>query len=110
MPAKFEVKKSRNHKFYFNLLSANGEIVLTSQMYANRPSCIKGIKSVQSNARSKDRYQEKKAKTGREMFVLKAGNNRVIGTSQLYKNKSALNSGVKAVMKNGVAKKIENKY
>ncbi len=110
MPAKFEVKKSRNRKFYFNLLSGNGEIVLTSQMYANRSSCIKGIKSVQTNARSKDRYQSRKAKSGREMFVLKAGNHRVIGTSQLYKNKSALNSGIKAVMKNGAAKKIESRY
>ena len=46
----FELLKSKNHKFYFNILAANGEIVGTSQMYTAKRSAQKGIASVQANA------------------------------------------------------------
>jgi len=64
MPAKFQVKKARNGKFYFNYLAANGEIVLTSQMYASKVTAKKGIASVQNNAADLDQFEEKKNKKG----------------------------------------------
>ena len=33
MAARFELKKTRNEKFVFNLLAANGQVVLTSETY-----------------------------------------------------------------------------
>jgi uncharacterized protein len=33
MAGKFELKKSKNGKTFFNLLASNGQIILTSEMY-----------------------------------------------------------------------------
>jgi len=46
----FELKKSTNGKFHFNLHAANGQIVAQSQMYESKASAQNGIKSVQTNA------------------------------------------------------------
>ncbi len=43
MPSKFQIQKSKNGKFFFHLLSANGEVILTSQMYSSRETAKKGI-------------------------------------------------------------------
>ena len=50
MPSKFQIKKAKNGKQFFNLLASNGEVILTSQMYASKATAKKGIASVQSNA------------------------------------------------------------
>ena len=34
MAAKFEIKKSANEQFMFNLKAANGEVILTSETYS----------------------------------------------------------------------------
>ncbi|UZO81538.1 YegP family protein [Aquimarina sp. ERC-38] len=49
--AKFEIKKSTNGKFYFNLRSkSNGEIIATSEMYNSKQSCKDGISAVKRDA------------------------------------------------------------
>jgi uncharacterized protein YegP (UPF0339 family) len=50
MSAKFVLKRNANGKFHFNLQSANGEIIATSQQYESRMSAEKGIESVRLNA------------------------------------------------------------
>ena len=48
---KFEIKKSTNGKFYFNLRSkGNGEIIATSEMYNSKQSCKNGIEAVKRDA------------------------------------------------------------
>ena len=48
---KFEIKKSSNDKFYFNLKSkGNGEIIATSEMYNSKQSCKNGIAAVKRDA------------------------------------------------------------
>ena len=46
----FEIKKSKNHKFYFVYKAKNGEIVCTSEMYESKQSCKKGIGAVNRSA------------------------------------------------------------
>jgi len=46
----FELKKSSNGKFHFNLHAANGQIIAQSQQYASKASALNGIKSIQTNA------------------------------------------------------------
>lgn len=101
MAAQFELKTSRNGKHFFNLLAANGEIILTSQMYASRAGANKGIASVRSNAGNVDRFERRQGKNGKSHFVIKSGNHRVIGTSQTYSSKAKMENGIKSVMKNG---------
>jgi uncharacterized protein YegP (UPF0339 family) len=100
MPAKFQVKKARNGKFYFNYLAANGEIVLTSQMYASKATAKKGIASVQNNATDMDQIEANTNKKGEHYFVLKAKNQQVIGTSEGYAGRTGMKNGMKSVSKN----------
>ena len=48
--AKYDRKKSKNEKFYFNLKATNGQIIGTSEMYESSAGCENGIESVKKNA------------------------------------------------------------
>ena len=108
MPGKFQLKKARNGKVYFNLLATNGEVILTSQMYTTKKNAKAGIASVQANAADKTRYEEKKNKAGKHFFVLKAKNHQVIGTSEAYSAPAAMKKGITSASKNGRAAKVED--
>ncbi|MET1258124.1 YegP family protein [Flagellimonas sp. DF-77] len=48
---RFEIKKSSNNKFYFNLRSmGNGEVIATSETYYTKLSFKKGIAAVKRDA------------------------------------------------------------
>ena len=100
MPGKFEMKKAKNGKFYFNLKAGNGEIILTSQMYADKGGCENGIESVRKNSASEDMFDTMEDKSGKPYFVLKAKNSQVIGRSESYSSKSSLKKGIASVMRN----------
>ena len=108
MPAAFEINKAKNKKFYFNLLAANGEVILTSQMYKTKVTAKKGIASVQVNAVDSEKFTTMQNKNGEDYFVLKAANSRVIGTSQAYSGKAAMNKGIKSVSKGAPTAKISD--
>ena len=50
MAAEFELKKTANGQFHFNLKAGNGEIIATSEMYGSKASAENGIESVKKNA------------------------------------------------------------
>ena len=50
MPEKFEINKSKDGQYYFNLIAPNNEIIATSEMYTTKQSCKNGIESVKENA------------------------------------------------------------
>lgn len=106
MAAQFELKKAKNGKHYFNLLATNGAVILTSQMYVSRAAARKGIVSIRANSGSADRYERRQRKGGKSHFVLKAGNHRVIGSSEVYNSKAAMEKGIRSARKNGKAKKL----
>ena len=97
MAAKFELKKSKNGKFFFNLLATNGQIILSSEMYEAKASAENGIASVQKNAADDARYERLTGKDGSPYFTLKAGNGQVIGQSQMYSGAKARDAGIEAV-------------
>ncbi|MCR5056923.1 MAG: YegP family protein [Clostridia bacterium] len=47
---KFVVSQDKAGKFRFNLKAKNGEIILSSQSYETKVSCINGVNSVKKNA------------------------------------------------------------
>ena len=108
MSAKFQLKKAKNGKVYFNLRATNGEIILTSQMYASKATAKKGIAAVQTNAADTAQYDVKQNRTGKYYFVLKAKNHLVIGTSESYSSEAAMKNGLKSVSKNGPKAKVED--
>ncbi|WP_319583117.1 YegP family protein [uncultured Pseudodesulfovibrio sp.] len=101
MAGKFERKQTSDGQWMFNLKAGNGEIILTSERYTAKSGCDNGIASVQANSPLDERYERKEAKNGQPYFVLKAANHQVIGVSEMYSSKSAMETGIESVKTNG---------
>ena len=100
MAGKFELKKSKNDKFHFNLLAGNGQIILTSEMYEAKASALNGIESVKKNGGDAARSEKLTGKDGSPYFVLKATNGQVIGQSQMYSGEAARDNGIQSCITN----------
>jgi uncharacterized protein YegP (UPF0339 family) len=100
MAGKFEITKAKDGDYHFHLKAANGQIILTSQMYKEKSSAEGGIESVKKNAPHDQHYERKEAHNGEHMFNLKAVNHQVIGTSQMYKSVEAREEGIASVKEN----------
>jgi len=104
--AKFEITKRKNGEFQYNLKATNGEIILTSEGYAAKASCLKGIASVKKNSADDQRFDKKMSKNNKPFFTLKAKNGQVIGTSEMYENESTRDKGIASVKKNAPSANI----
>lgn len=54
----FELKEAKNGKFHWNLKASNGQIIMSSQMYATQASAKNGMESVMKNAPQADMADE----------------------------------------------------
>ena len=72
-------------------------MILTSQGYKDKKSCLNGIDSVKKNSQSDARFEVKTSSNDKEYFVLNASNGQVIGKSQMYASPGSRDAGVKAV-------------
>jgi uncharacterized protein YegP (UPF0339 family) len=97
---KFVISKRKNGEFQFNLLAGNGQVILASEGYASKPSCMNGVKSVMKNAGDVKRFDSKVAKNGKFYFNLKATNGQVIGNSEMYESQAGCENGIASVKKN----------
>jgi uncharacterized protein len=103
MAGKFELKKGSTGKFSFNLKAGNGQVIFTSQSYADKRSATAGIKSVKTNAGKAARYERKSSSNGQAYFTMTATNGQVIGKSQMYTSATGMEKGIQSVMKNAPA-------
>lgn len=106
MPARFELKKTETGKFMFNLKAGNGEIILTSQSYADKAGAMNGIQSVKAHAMKFDNFEQKVASNAQPYFTLNAANGQVIGKSEMYSSNSAMKNGIESVMRNAAKAEI----
>lgn len=104
----FELKKASNGQYHFSLKAGNGEIILTSEMYVTKASASNGIASVQKNSGDESRYKSLTSSNGKFYFSLQAGNNQVIGNSQMYSTEAARNGGIESVKQNGATQDIRD--
>lgn len=96
---KFEIYKDKGGKFRFRLKAGNGQIVLASEAYESKAGCKNGVKAVMKNAPLDARYVKKESTNGKFYFNLRAGNNQVIGTSEMYESASSRDNGIESVKK-----------
>jgi len=109
MAAVYEISRSaKSGEFYFHLKAGNGEIILRSEGYTKKASCVNGIESVKKNSPLADRYELKNSKDGQFFFNLRAKNRQVIGTSETYTSESGRSNGIASVKKNGPGAKISD--
>ena len=104
---KFECKQGNDGKYYFNLRAKNGEVILTSQGYTSRSGLQIGVESTKMNAENMGSFESLKTITGASYFVLKAGNGAVIGKSEIYSSKEAMQNGINSVKVNATEAELE---
>jgi uncharacterized protein YegP (UPF0339 family) len=104
---KFIISTRSNGEFQFNLKADNGQVILTSEGYTAKSSCENGIASVRANAPSDSNYDRKKSSNGKHFFNLKAANNQVIGTSEMYEGSSGMETGISSVKSNAPGATVE---
>ena len=97
---KFEITARKNGEFQFNLKATNGQVILTSQGYKTKASCLNGVESVKKNSQEDARFDVKVATNGKPYFNLMATNGQVIGSSQMYANDTTCKNGIESVKKN----------
>ena len=98
----------------FDLLASNGEVVATSEVYATRAACLKGIRSVMKNAPvaaledqtepgkapSNPKFQLYLDRSGAYRFRLRAQNGGIIAVSEAYSTKHGCLHGIQSVREN----------
>lgn len=97
---KFVISKRSNGEFQFNLKASNGQVILTSEGYKAKASCLNGIESVKNNSGNDSRFERKTSKNNKFYFTLKSGNGQIVGMSEMYDTSAACENGVQSVMKN----------
>ena len=122
---KFEIKKSKDDRYVFNLYAANSVIVATSQVYSSSAAAQNGIKSVIENA-SKAPTEDQTLKSfeklpfpkweiyqdkgGQYRFRLSASNGSCICHSQGYTSKASCKNGIESIKKTAQNAKIDKSY
>ncbi len=104
----YELKAAQNGQTYFVLKAANHEVILSSQMYKAKASAVNGIESVQENSSDDSLYERKESSNGKDYFVIKAKNHQIIGQSQMYESKEAMENGIASVKKNGPSEVVKD--
>jgi len=107
MAGKFELKKSKDGQFMFNLKATNGQVILTSELYKTTASAENGIESVRNNSVREGAFEIRTNSKGDPYFVLKATNGQEIGRSEYYSSKAAMENGIESVKKNAPEATIE---
>ncbi len=100
MADKFEITKSKNGKFLFNLKAGNGQIILTSEMYDTLASTTHGIESCKTNGALEERFERAQSTADQPYFRLKAANGQTIGRSEMYSSVAARDNGIASVKTN----------
>lgn len=104
---KFVISKRKNGEFQFNLKAGNGQTILASEGYSTKAACENGVESVKKNASDDSKYERKESAGGKFHFNLKAGNNQVIGSSEIYESAAGMENGIESVKKNAPDATVE---
>lgn len=97
---KFVITTRKNGEFQFNLKAVNGQIILASEGYTTKVSCLNGIESVKKNSKDDSKFDKKESSNGKYYFNLKASNGQIIGTSEMYESAAGRDKGIESVKTN----------
>lgn len=97
---KFVVTTRKNGEFQFNLKAGNGQTILSSEGYGTKSNCLNGIESIRKNSQDDSKYEHKTSSNSKPFFNLKASNGQIIGTSEQYESKAAMENGIASVKSN----------
>lgn len=116
------VLRKVNTGMKFDLFAANGEDIISSEVYASRAACLRGIESVRKSAAaaalenqtepnpvtlSNPKFELYTDKTGEYRFRLRSRNGKIVAVSETYTTKAAALGGIESVRKNAAVAEIE---
>lgn len=122
---RFEIKKSSDGRYVFNLYAANSVIVATSQIYSSAASALNGIKSIIAHAPKAPvedqtlknftplgypKWEIYLDKGGQYRFRLDASNGSCICHSQGYTTKANCKNGIDSIIRNAAGATIDKSY
>lgn len=123
--ARFEIKRTKDDRFVFNLYAANQVIVATSQIYSSSQSALNGIKSIIANAERaavEDQTLKEWTPLGfpkweiyldnakQYRFRLDAPNGSCIVHSQGYTSKASCKNGIDSIIRNAKDALVDKAY
>lgn len=94
---RFEVFEGKDGRFYFRLFAGNGAQVLRSQGYSSEAAALNGAFAVAEYGTDEAAYDVRESSNG-FYFNVRAPNNEVIGTSQIYSTRSNAERGRNAII------------
>lgn len=100
MKGYYELKKAVDGRFQFTLHAGNHEVILVSQLYAEKNGADNGVASVREHGPHEARYERKLSAKGEPYFSLKAPNGQIVGTSEMYGSEASRDNGIRSVMAN----------
>ena len=106
MASNFHLTKARDGGFYFTLKTDTGHVLLSSPMYLSKAAAEVGIAAVKTNAPEDARYERRADKNTPSYFVLKAANNQIIGTSQIYLSASEMEEAILSATESSLSAEI----
>ncbi len=98
--SKIQIKKTDKGSIRFVLKAGNGQVILVSHLYSSVHGCENGIESVKKNSQDDINFKRKLTKSGFHFFTLNATNGQVVGKSEMYSSKDAMENGIASVKKN----------
>lgn len=104
---KFTISRRTNGEYQFNLKAGNNEVILTSEGYTTMKNCLTGVQSVRENSEDESAYARMTSTRGRCYFNLKARNQQIIGTSELYESSYSMEKGIESVKGNAPSAPVE---
>ena len=119
--SRFCIRKTASG-YKFDLLAANGQVILTSEVYASRAAARKGAASVRliapraplenrteetAQIQPNPKFELYQDKAGQFRFRLKARNGKIVGVSEGYSNKAGCLNGIESVRNNALEAQIE---
>jgi hypothetical protein len=105
---KYVIRRSKDYQFYWVLNAINGRALITSETYTSKEACKNGIDSSRKNVADSN-FQRKTSSNGwQHYFNQIAGNYQVLGTSEMYNSKEAMEDGISAVKRDAPKAGIED--
>lgn len=108
MKGYYELKKTEAGKFHFTLNAGNHEVILSSQLYAEKDSAGNGIESARVNGPHEARFERKLSAKGEPYFLLKAPNGQIIGVSEMYGSEASRDDGIRSVISNSATPTLKD--
>jgi len=105
---KYVIQRSINFQWYWVLKAVNAETLIKSETYTSKEACKAGITSSKVSITDSN-FQRNTAANGYQYFFNQRANNyQVLGTSEMYNSRQAMEIGIAAVKRDAPIAQIDD--